>query len=193
MSWFGGGASDKKLEDTMFQLKFCSKQMERLSRKAEKDQKVQEGKIKKALQQGNIEGAKIYAENAIRKKNESLSYLRMASKVDAVQSRIQSAVAMKGLTRSMGQVVKSLESALNSMDLQKISAVMEDSMGQATTLSTPKDAVDQLIQEVADEAGLEVMDQLNDAQSIPSGSISVGERSQTQDDALTRRLAKLRN
>ncbi|KAB7508198.1 Charged multivesicular body protein 1a [Armadillidium nasatum] len=209
MSWFGGGASDKKLEDTMFQLKFCSKQMERLSRKAEKDQKVQEGKIKKALQQGNIEGAKIYAENTIRKKNESLSYLRMASKVDAVQSRIQSAVAMKGLTRNMGQVVKSLESALNSMDLQKISAVMdkfetqfedldvrtsmEDSMGQATTLSTPKDAVDQLIQQVADEAGLEVVDQLNDAQSIPSGSISVGERSQTHDDALTRRLAQLRN
>lgn len=48
---------------------------------------IQEGKIKKALQQGNVEGAKIYAENAIRKKNESLSYLRMASKVDAVQSR----------------------------------------------------------------------------------------------------------
>lgn len=48
---------------------------------------TQEGKIKKALQQGNVEGARIYAENAIRKKNESLSYLRMASKVDAVQSR----------------------------------------------------------------------------------------------------------
>lgn len=50
---------------------------------------IQEGKIKKALQQGNVEGAKIYAENSIRKKNESLSYLRMASKVDAVQSRYE--------------------------------------------------------------------------------------------------------
>lgn len=47
----------------------------------------EEDKIKKALQQGNVEGARIYAENAIRKKSESLSYLRMASKVDAVQSR----------------------------------------------------------------------------------------------------------
>ncbi|KAF2351562.1 hypothetical protein FHG87_017682 [Trinorchestia longiramus] len=88
MSFFGGG-SDRKMEDCVFQLKFCSKQMERLSKKAEKDQKVHENKIKKALAQGNVEGARIYAENAIRKKNESLSYLRMASKVDAVQSRWQ--------------------------------------------------------------------------------------------------------
>lgn len=194
----------------MFQLKFCGKQMERLSKKAEKDQKVQEGKVKKALQQGNIEGARIYAENAIRKKNESLSYLRMASKVDAVESRIQSAMAMKGITKNMGSVVKALDSALNSMDLQKISSVMdkfesqfedldvrtsvlEGSMGAATTLSTPKEQVDSLIQQVADEAGLEVMDQLNDAQSVPVGTVTAGERTRDQEDQLTKRLAALRN
>ena len=81
----------------MFQLKFSSKQLERLSRRAEKDQKVQQNKVKKALTQGNVEGARIYAENAIRKKNESLNYLRMASKVDAVASKVQSAVTMKGV------------------------------------------------------------------------------------------------
>ena len=79
----------------MFQLRFCAKQLERLSKKAEKDQAVQHGKIKKALQQGNVEGAKIYAENAIRKKNEALNFLRMASKVDAVRSKVQTAVTMK--------------------------------------------------------------------------------------------------
>ncbi|XP_068241588.1 charged multivesicular body protein 1a-like [Palaemon carinicauda] len=209
MSWFGGN-SDKKMQDCMFQLKFCGKQMERLSKKAEKDQKVQEGKVKKALQQGNVEGARIYAENAIRKKSESLSYLRMASKVDAVESRIQSAMAMKGITKNMGSVVKALDQALNSMDLQKISSVMdkfesqfedldvrtsvlEDSMGAATTLSTPKEDVDALIQQVADEAGLEVMDQLNDAQTVPTGTLTTGERTRDQEDVLSRRLAALRN
>ena len=34
-------------------------------------------------------------------------------------------MAMKGITKNMGQVVRSLDSALNSMDLQKISAVMD--------------------------------------------------------------------
>ena len=51
--------------------------------------------ILQAITQKNIEGARIYAENAIRKKNESLNYLRMASRIDAVVSRVQSAMAMK--------------------------------------------------------------------------------------------------
>lgn len=51
--------------------------------------------ILKALQQKNIEGAKIYAENAIRKKNEGLNYLRLASRVDAVSSKVQTAMMMK--------------------------------------------------------------------------------------------------
>ena len=71
------------------------------------------------------EGARIYAENAIRKKNESLNYLRMSSKVDAVASRVQTAVTMKGVAKNMGSVVKSLDKAINSMELQKISAVMD--------------------------------------------------------------------
>ncbi|KAA0201226.1 hypothetical protein HAZT_HAZT008032 [Hyalella azteca] len=209
MSFFGGG-SDRKMEDCVFQLKFCSKQMERLSKKAEKDQKLQEGKIKKALTQGNVEGARIYAENAIRKKNESLSYLRMASKVDAVQSRLQSAVAMKGITKNMSSVVRNLDTALNSMDLQKISAVMdkfesqfedldvrtsvlEGSMGAATTLSTPKESVDALIQQVAEEAGLEVLDKLGEAGAAPTSTIAAGERTTDSEDQLSRRLAALRN
>lgn len=86
------------LTDTVFQLRFCAKQLERLSKKAEKEQAAQQAKIKKALQQGNTEGAKIYAENAIRKKNEALNFLRMSSKVDAVRSKVQTAATMKEVT-----------------------------------------------------------------------------------------------
>lgn len=48
-----------------------------------------------ALQQKNTEGARIYAENAIRKKNEGLNYLRMSARIDAVSQRVQSAMMMK--------------------------------------------------------------------------------------------------
>nr|CAH0099790.1 unnamed protein product [Daphnia galeata] len=199
------------MEDTLFQLRFCAKQLERLSKKAEKDQAVQQGKIKKALQQGNVEGAKIYAENAIRKKNEALNFLRMASKVDAVRSKVQTAVTMKEVAKNMGMVVKALDKAVNTMDLQKISAVMEkfesqfedmdvrtsvmeDAMGSATTLTTPRDQVDLLIQQVADEAGLEITDQLANAGSIPSaiGTPSASVAASANDDQLSRRLAALR-
>ena len=42
-----------------------------------------------------MEGARIYAENAVRKKNEGLNYLRMSARVDAVASRVKSAQTMK--------------------------------------------------------------------------------------------------
>lgn len=196
------------MDDSLFQLKFCSKQLARLAKKAEKEQKVQEKKIKKALEQGNVEGARIYAENAVRKKNESLNYLRMSGKVDAVASRVQSAVTMKGVAKNMGSVVKSLDKAINSMELQKISAVMdkfeqqfedldvhtsvmEGAMGSATTTTTPGDQVDDLIRAVADEAGLEVSEQLA---SVPTGAIgeSTSQAATVSEDPLGRRLAALR-
>jgi len=48
-----------------------------------------------AIQSKNVETARIYAENAIRKKNEGLNYLRMAARVDAVSAKVQSAMTMK--------------------------------------------------------------------------------------------------
>ena len=44
---------------------------------------------------------------------------------------------------------------------------MEGAMGSATTTNTPADQVDDLIRAVADEAGLEVSEQLA---SVPTGS-----------------------
>ncbi|KAK2866828.1 hypothetical protein Q8A67_024945 [Cirrhinus molitorella] len=198
------------MDDTLFQLKFTSKQLERLAKKAEKDSKTEQAKVKKALQQKNVECARVYAENAIRKKNEGLNWLRMASRVDAVASKVQTAVTMKGVTKNMTQVTKSLDKALSSMDLQKVSAVMDkfesqvqnldvhtsvmdDSMSSATTLTTPQDQVDDLILQIAEESGLEVEDQLS---QLPAGASSLGEtsvRSQDKEDQLSRRLAALRN
>ena len=150
--------SSKSMDETLFQLKFSAKQLEKLSKKAEKDQKKEEAQIKKALEKGDKERARIYAENAIRKKNESLNYLRMSSKVDATASRVQSAVTMKGVAKNMEGVVKALDKAINSMELTKISevmdkfesqfedldvhtSVMENAMGQATTTNTPASQV----------------------------------------------------
>ena len=53
-----------------------------------------------------MEGAKIYAENAIRKKNEALNLLRLGSRIDAVASRVQTTVTMRKVSNSMAGVVK---------------------------------------------------------------------------------------
>lgn len=44
----------------------------------------------------------------------------MAARVDGVSSRVKSAMAMKQVTKDMGQVVKGLDKAMASMDLQKV-------------------------------------------------------------------------
>ena len=74
----------------------------------------------KAITQGNMEGAKIYAENSIRNKNQALNFRRMGSRVDAVAQRVQTALSTKRVTQSMAGVVKSMEAAMNSMNLEQV-------------------------------------------------------------------------
>lgn len=76
-----------------------------------------------AIQKGNMEGARIHAENAIRQKNQALNYRRMSARVDAVAARVQTALTTKQVTSSMAGVCKAMESALKSMNLEKVIAI----------------------------------------------------------------------
>ena len=137
---------------------------------------IPHSQVKKAIEKGNIDGAKIYAQNAIRKKTEALNYLRLASRLDAVVSRLDTQAKMQGVARSMGGIVKSLDRALATNNNEKIaetmdaferqfenldvqSQVMEGAMSAQASLATPEEDVSTLLQQVADEHGLEV--QLN--------------------------------
>jgi len=190
------------LENQVFNLKFNAKQFERMSKKCEKNEKAQKLKLKQAIEKGNMEGARIYAQNAIREKNQALNYLRLGSRIDAVAARVESAVRMKQVTRTMSGIVVGLDQAMKSMDMTKITQVMdqfekqfedldvqaeyiENTMGQSTALTTPADQVDSLINQVADEHGLEISGKLGTP--VPSHTSGVAE----QDD-LTERLAKLK-
>ena len=62
-------------------------------------------------------------------------------------------------------------------------------MGTATTLSTPQDQVEALMTEVAEESGLEIMDQLKELKQ-PSASIKESAEAKKEDD-LTRRYIAL--
>ena len=80
-----------------------------------------EGSHYQALQQGNTEGAKIYASNAIRKKHEALNLLRLSSRIDAVASRVETAVTMRQVTGNMTSVVRGMDKAMDSMNLERVS------------------------------------------------------------------------
>ncbi|CAE6369504.1 unnamed protein product [Rhizoctonia solani] len=196
------------LEKSLFQLKFTAKTLNRQSKKAQKDENTEKAKLKKALQQGNTDGARIYASNAIRKKNESLNLLRLASRIDAVASRVETAVTMKQVTGNMTSVVKSMDKAVESMNLERISLVMdkfesqfadldvqtsymEDTMQSTTAVSTPQDQIDSLMSQMADEANIELEQNMELGKKVPDLTESKS-AVREEDDQLAERLRALR-
>lgn len=199
-------SSGPDLNDVIFQLRMSSKQLEREAKRAEKEEKAMKEKVKKAIKEQRIEFAQIHAESAIRKKNEGLNYLRLASRVDAVASKVKSAQGMKNVTKTMGQTTKQLDAAMKSMNLEKITAtmdkfeksfenldlttsVMEGSMGDAMATSAPSSQVDALIQQVADENSLQIA---NDMAAAPVANTSLTQE-QKEAQQLDKRLAQLRS
>ncbi|KAL1131502.1 hypothetical protein AAG570_011119 [Ranatra chinensis] len=191
-------------KDHLFNLKFAVKELERNSKRCEKEERAEKLKVKKAIMKGNHEVARIHAENAIRQKNQSVNYLRMSARVDAVASRVQTALTTRKVTQSMAGVVKAMDAAMKSMNLEKISGLMdkfenqfedldvqssymENTMSQTVTTSVPQGDVDFLLQQVADEAGLELNMELPQA-----GSVATSTQASQEQDELTQRLARLR-
>jgi len=194
------------MEKHLFNLKFASKELERNSKKCDKEEKAEKLKLKKAIEKGNMEVAKIHAENAIRQKNQSLNFLRMSARVDATASRVQSAVTTRKVTKSMEGVVKGMSAAMKSMNLEKIStlmdkfekefedldvqtSVMEGAMSQTTATNVPQDSVENLMKQAADEAGLELNMELPGAAEQTVGQST---QASTEQDELSQRLARLR-
>ena len=170
-------------------LKFTAKQLNRLSVKCSKEEKVEKGKIKKALEKDNQDGARIHAQNAIRQKTNAQNYLRLSSRVDAVASRLESAIKMQQVTKSMGKVVNGMDKVLGSMNVEQISKVMEQfersfedmdvrseyveqTMNSSTTAAMPEEEVDTLMQMVADEHGLKMGDKFGAAGTASAASSS---------------------
>lgn len=195
------------LESALFQLKFTAKQLNRQAARSDKEIKAEETKVKKAIQQGNNDVARLYAQNSIRKQNERKNLILLASRIDAVASRVQTAVTMRAVTGNMMGVVKGMDKALQSMNTDRISMVMdkfesqfedldatatyyENSTANSSILTTPQDEVDLLLQKVADQAGLELKEDL--AANTPTTKIEA-EPEEVVEDKLNERLRALRS
>ncbi|CAN0018356.1 unnamed protein product [Discosporangium mesarthrocarpum] len=199
------------LENELINLRLTSKQQQRSAAKCTKNEKIAKAKLRDAIKAGNIEGARIYGQNAIREKNQALNCLRLSSRIDAVASRLETSIRMKQVNSSMEGVVKGMGKALKTMDVERISKTMEsfeqqfvgmdvragfmeNAMGESAAMSTPQDQVDNLIQMVADEAGLELGDELDTVGAVSS---KVPEKPAAQSvegqDDLRNRLEALRN
>ena len=190
--------------------RFTNAHPHRASKKCTKNEKKAKKQLKSAMEKGNMEGARIYAANAIREKNQSLKFLQLSSRIDAVASRVETAVRMNTLTKDMIKVTKGMKGVLRTMNPERISKVMdkferqfedldvvsayqENAMDQNSSMTTPEGEVDTLMQQVADEHGLAVADQI---QAAPTNNPSLGTKTaitgNKAEDDLARRLAALK-
>lgn len=198
----------QSLEDHLVNLRLTSKQMQRGSKKCEEAEKAAKTKLKKAIQAQNVEGARIYAQNAIREKNQALNYLRLSSRIDAVAARLETAIRMKTVTKSMAGIVVGMDSAMKEMDVEKIAKIMdqfekqfedldvrsgymENAMASSTATATPQEQVDSLIQETAEAHNLELGSILDDAGAVGTATPAVAEQQPATAD-LESRFAALR-
>ena len=71
------------------------KELESASKKCGKQERIEKVKCKQAIQKNQVEKARVHAENAVRHNTQSLSFLRLSARVDAIVSRVQSAIATR--------------------------------------------------------------------------------------------------
>jgi len=190
-------------------MKIQGKMLNRSAIKADKESTKEKLKVKSAMEKGNTEGARLYAENAIRQKNQAMAHRRLASRLDAVASKLESCQNSMRVAHNLGVITQRLGPSLNAMNITQISQTMDDfekvledqdvmtdtitgAIDTATSTMTPADDVDTMMREVADEHGLEMQQQFSNA---PEGAVAenkVRNLTQEEDEALEQQLAALR-
>merc|ERR1719204_2943467 len=151
--------------------------------------------------------AQIYAQNAIRAKNQSLNYLKLSARMDAVAARVQTAIDMKTLAKDMKSVTRSMDSIMKTMNIEDISKnmdkfeeqfenmdlnaqYMEQAMDTSTSQTTPQSQVGELMSQIADENGIELESKLATVDPLKKQTVQDKEEDVAEDD-LEARLAKL--
>uniref|UniRef100_A0A7S2XV96 Uncharacterized protein n=1 Tax=Fibrocapsa japonica TaxID=94617 RepID=A0A7S2XV96_9STRA len=196
------------IQDELINLKLTSKSMARASQKCTQKSEAEKKKVKKAIADGIPQAAQIYAQNAIREQNQSLKLLQLSARIDAVASRLDMAVRQQQISGAMVGVTKGMDKAMKSMNLEKISAIMDKfekqfedmdvhaqyidaATGSDSVVNANEDEVNALVAMVADEHKLELGEQF-EAAGIVGNTVPAAETEAPQQTELEARMANLR-
>ncbi|KAK1934930.1 hypothetical protein X943_003406 [Babesia divergens] len=181
----GGSQS---LMSTSFNLRLQAREVQKLQAQCEREEESEKLKVKKALEKGNVEAARIHAATAIRKHNESLRYLQYQSKLDILRNQVDNAERTKTVTRELSKalpqlrkinkcktmdsatVFKEFEKIFNDMEVRE--AYTDQTMNETTAHLAPQQDVDALISQVADEHAIDVGDIIDSASAVREALIS---------------------
>lgn len=80
--------------------------------------------MKKALQRGEVEKARLYAISATRKKNESINTLNLCLRLEGAISELQAVQINKDVCKKLDITGKEMSKAMKKMDLTQVSSII---------------------------------------------------------------------
>ncbi|GFE53788.1 charged multivesicular body 1 [Babesia ovis] len=175
----GGGQS---LMSTSFNLRLQAREVLKLHAQCEREEEAEKLKVKRALEKGNVEAARIHAANSIRKHNEALRYLQYHTKLEILRNQVDSAERSNQVTCELRKALPQLKKLTTNKhmdsatvfnefekifdDLEVTEAYADQTMSNSTAHLAPQYEVDTLISQVADEHALDIGNMLDSACAI---------------------------
>ncbi|PHJ20726.1 snf7 family protein [Cystoisospora suis] len=150
----------------VFDMKIKARELKRQSERCYRESESEKGKVRLALQKNNKEGARIFAQNFIRKQQEGLHCLQLSSKLDAVASRLDGAHRSQQMSRQVRSAACGLSDALRNLDggtslrqMEEFAKLFDDLdvrsdsvstlLDASTSTSIPLERVDEVLHQVA--------------------------------------------
>ncbi|RDA94996.1 hypothetical protein CP533_0148 [Ophiocordyceps camponoti-saundersi (nom. inval.)] len=191
-----------------FQARFQAKQARREATKAAKQDPILRKQIQDLLKKGETQKAYQKAKMLLSKQALAQQMDQMADMAELSAAQIQANNTMNRMTHMMGQSSRTMNAAQRNTNPEKTLVTLEqfkqqnedyamsngiyqDAITQSTSVSVGEDAVHELLGKLADDAGIELSQELNKA--TPSAAEpQTNEPSAEDEDKLQQRLRALR-
>ncbi|KAL9055101.1 MAG: hypothetical protein Q9162_003771 [Coniocarpon cinnabarinum] len=186
---------------------FTQKQTLKRANKAEADRKKAEAEVKKELEKGRPEIARIAAAKAVRKERQFKSLKGLESRLDFIVDQLKDAATTKQIAADMRRVTINLgkiagkdtdavmvNDIMENFDAQTenvdlTSKGLEDMMNKASASTTDAEAEDRLMGRVQDQLGLEVSQEMPDTTpATKAKSMTIDEQKEADLEERLRRV-----
>ncbi|KAG5786917.1 hypothetical protein H9Q69_014012 [Fusarium xylarioides] len=199
-------ARDMQVE---FQARFQAKQARREAQKAAKQDPILKKQIQDLLKKGETQKAYQKAKMLLSKQALAQQMDQMADMAELSAAQIQANNSMNRMTQMMAQSSRTMNVAQKNTDPEKTLVTLEqfkqqneeyamsngiyqDAITQSTSTQVGEDAVHELLGKLADDAGLELSKELNQATPSNAEPQQTNEPTAEEEDKLQQRLRALR-
>ncbi|KAM0298029.1 hypothetical protein ACHAPM_008724 [Fusarium culmorum] len=199
-------ARDMQVE---FQARFQAKQARREAQKAAKQDPILKKQIQDLLKKGETQKAYQKAKMLLSKQALAQQMDQMADMAELSAAQIQANNSMNRMTQMMAQSSRTMNVAQKNTNPEKTLVTLEqfkqqneeyamsngiyqDAITQSTSTQVGEDAVHELLGKLADDAGLELSKELNQATPSTAEPAQTNEPSAEEEDKLQQRLRALR-